>query len=160
MFSLAGDATLSSINLSRVGGEDSDYTLVTLKLSVETRSDAAICAALGVESGDALEWAWQYPEDCDDIDACERRYPYMGAIASGLRMEAKHLAQIGGYRDLRPSRVTVESVAPVAKRIWTVALKVQIEHPPAGAVESWAQFIGQSLRIDLQQDPDLFERAQ
>lgn len=101
MFSLAGDATLSSINLSRVGGEDSDYTLVTLKLSVETRSDAAICAALGVESGDALEWAWQYPEDCDDIDACERRYPYMGAIASGLRMEAKHLAQIGGYRETR-----------------------------------------------------------
>ena len=119
MFSIAGDATLSSINLSRVGGEDSDYTLVTLKLSVETRSDAAICAALGVESGDALEWAWQYPEDCDDIDACERRYPYMGAIASGLRMEAKHLAQIGGYRDLRPSRVTVESVAPVATPVPT-----------------------------------------
>lgn len=159
MFSLAGDATLSSINLSRVGGEDSDYTLVTLKLSVETRSDAAICAALGVESGDMLLWAWETPET-GDIDACERRYPYMGAIASGLRMEAKHLAQIGGYRDLRPSRVTVESVAPVAKRIWTVALKVQIEHPPAGAVECWAQFIGQSLRIDLQQDPDLFERAQ
>lgn len=86
MFSIAGDATLSSINLSRVGGEDSDYTLVTLKLAVETRSDAAICAALGVESGDALEWAWQYPEDSDDIDACERRYPYMGAIASGLRI--------------------------------------------------------------------------
>lgn len=49
---------------------------------------------------------------------------------------------------------------PVAKRLWNVALKVQIEHPPAGAVESWAQFIGQSLWIDLQQDPDLFERTQ
>ncbi len=56
MFSIAGDATLSSINLSRVGGEDSDYTLVTLKLSVETRSDAAICAALGVESRGCATW--------------------------------------------------------------------------------------------------------
>lgn len=37
MFSIAGDATLSSINLSRVGGEDSDYTLVTRSVALLRR---------------------------------------------------------------------------------------------------------------------------
>jgi hypothetical protein len=71
----------------------------------------------------------------------------------------KHVIEIGGYREIRPSKVTVESVAPVVNGIWNVALKVQIEKAPAGAVEAWALFLRKAggLRIELRQDADLFE---
>jgi hypothetical protein len=43
--------------------------------------------------------------------------------------------------------------------IWLIALKVQVEKAPAGAVEAWALFLRKAgaLRIELQQDADLFE---
>lgn len=52
---LGGLATLSSITLSRPGGDDGE-TLATLKLSIGTKDTDPVCAALGTESGDALEW--------------------------------------------------------------------------------------------------------
>lgn len=52
---LGGLATLSSITLSRPGGDDGE-TLATLKLPIGTKDTDPVCAALGTESGDALEW--------------------------------------------------------------------------------------------------------
>jgi len=51
----------------------------------------------------------------------------------------------------------VESVPPMVDGYWEVPLKVQIKHPPAGAVECWAQYIGDAIRVELTQDADLFE---
>lgn len=73
-------------------------------------------------------------------------------------MNEAHYAFAQRYQ--QPIESAPEAVREAFESAWAMSLKVQIEHPPAGAVESWAQFIGQSLRIDLQQDPDLFERAQ
>lgn len=151
---LTGSATLSSLTLSSAGG-DAGETLATLKLAISTVNTDAICAALGVEDGDALAWAWNASEDGT---ALERRYIRMGPITCDAVWIGKHAAEICGYRELRPTKVTVESVAPVDGGKWLVALKVQVKHPPAGAVECWAQFLGQDMRIDLQQDPDLFDK--
>lgn len=45
---LGGLATLSSITLSRPGGDDGE-TLATLKLSIGTKDTDPICAALGTD---------------------------------------------------------------------------------------------------------------
>lgn len=152
---LSGYATLSSLTLSRPGGDDSGDTLATLKLTIPTSNTDAVCAALGIESGDKLEWAWLKSEDSQ---SSERRYIRMGAIAcDGAKWVSKHLAGIAGYRNLRPKKVVVESVRPVLDGVWELAVKVQVEHPPAGAVECWAQFIGSQIRVELWQDGDLLE---
>lgn len=148
-----GNAKLSSLTLSRPGGEDDGETLATMKIEIETNDAAIVGAALGAEAGDPLEWAWQANDDGSQV---ERRYLWLGEIATAARWDGKHIATIAGY-EVRPRRVSAESVAPKANRIWRVALKVQAEHPPAGAVECWAQFLGGHIPIDLQQDPDLFE---
>ncbi len=150
---LGGLATLSSITLSRPGGDDGE-TLATLKLSIGTKDTEPVCAALGTEAGDALEWAWLAS---GDGQIRERRYLHMGAIACATKWKGKHSASVHGYKELRPELVAVESVTPMVDGYWEVALKVQIKHPPAGAVECWAQYIGDAIRVELMQDADLLE---
>lgn len=160
MLNLTGAATLLSLSLSSAGSDDSPDTLATLKLEIETTNLEPVRAALGIEGQDTLEWAWAFPEERDGSGECERRYLLMGPICTPkAAWLAKHAIEIGGYRDIRPSKVAVESVAPVVNGIWNVALKVQIEKAPAGAVEAWALFLRKAggLRIELQQDADLFE---
>lgn len=160
MLNLKGAATLQSISLSSAGSEDSPDTLATLKLEIETTNLEPVRAALGIEEPDPLEWAWAFPEERDGSGECERRYLLMGPITTPkATWVGKHQIEIAGYREIRPSKVAVESVAPVVNGIWNVALKVQIEKAPAGAVEAWALFLRKAgaLRIELQQDADLFE---
>jgi len=160
VLNISGAATLLSLSLSSAGSDDSPDTLATLKLDIETTNLEPVRAALGIEGPDALEWAWAFPEVCDGSGECERKYLLMGPITTPkAAWLGKHVIEIGGYRDIRPSKVTVESVAPVVNGIWNVALKVQIEKAPAGAVEAWALFLRKAsgLRIELQQDADLFE---
>lgn len=160
MLNLTGSATLLSLSLSRAGSEDSPDTLATLKLEIETTNLEPVRAALGIEEPDPLRWAWSFPEVEDGSGECERRYLRMGPIATpSATWIGKHMVEIGGYGEIRPAKVTVESVAPVISSIWAIALKVQIEKAPAGAVEAWALFLRQAggLRIDLRQDADLFD---
>lgn len=148
---LTGPASLSSLTISRPGSEDDADTLVTLKLEIETTDLEPIQAALGAESPDRLAWA-------HDSDG-ERAYMRLGAIACGADWRDKHSLELAGYRDMRPVKVTVESVAPAPKSSWLVALKVQVESPPAGAVEAWAQYLRTSMRMVLKQDEDLLSDA-
>lgn len=162
MLSITGTATLQSLSLSRAGSEDSPDTLATLKLEIETTDLEPVRAALGIEEPDPLAWAWSFPETPDGSGECERRYVRMGPIATpGATWLGKHAVEIGGYREIRPSKVVVESVMPVHNGIWLIALKVQVEKAPAGAVEAWAMFLRQAggLRIALVQDADLFDEA-
>lgn len=160
MLNISGAATLLSLSLSSAGSDDSPDTLATLKLEIETTNLEPVRAALGIEGPDALEWAWAFPEERDGSGECERRYLLMGPITTPkATWIGKHTIEIGGYREIRPAKVTVESVAPVVSGIWSVSLKVQVEKAPAGAVEAWALFLRKAgaLRIELQQDADLFE---
>lgn len=160
MLNISGNATLLSLSLSSAGSDDSPDTLATLKLEIETTNLEPVRAALGIEGPDALEWAWAFPEERDGSGECERRYLLMGPITTPkAAWVGKHMIEIGGYREIRPSKVAVESVAPAVNGIWNVALKVQIEKAPAGAVEAWALFLRKAgaLRIELHQDADLFE---
>jgi len=146
MLTIAGKTTLKTMALSC----PDDLPRAVLALEISTRDTAPVCAALGVDA-DPLEWAWAGDDPAYMVECIK---------VPKRKWEGKHTANIGGY-ELRPTWVQVVSVAPVLEGHWAVSLKVQVDDPPAGSLETWVLHIGRELPVRLVQDeepgtPDLF----
>lgn len=147
MFEFTGEAKVEGVEIRN--GQSEAKVSIIVKLNVENVSSKAAAAALGVDSEKEVENAF-FRSKAEDADR-NARFLNLKAIQCKQAFEGKHVLAIQGLRKVRIHKLSKIALDPIQHCKFGYSFVVSIEQPHAGYIESLAQMLHQSVRIELEQ---------